>query len=103
METARITGTVTCLELADGPVAVTAYPERGRDQAPGARAELNDGPGVFHLLVPPGVWWLEATVDQGSIPGAGAVSAWCHDPVTVEAGDQVEGVEIVVEVPEQVR
>jgi hypothetical protein len=59
METARITGTVTCFELADGPVVIAAYAERSREGEPAARADLADGPGAFDLQVPPGSWWLE--------------------------------------------
>jgi hypothetical protein len=103
MGAARITGTVACEELAGGPLSVSAYAERTACAGePVAHTRMEDGPGAFALDVPPGTWWLQATLEQ-DLPGAGAFSAWSHDPVTVADGDEVGGVDLVVEVPEQVR
>jgi hypothetical protein len=103
MASARISGTVRCVELADGPLVVSAYPEPQRGGAPAAQASLPDGPGEFSLDVPAGTWWVEATLEQPAIPGARELTAWSREPVTVADGDAVGGIEIVLEVPEQVR
>jgi hypothetical protein len=100
---ARICGRVTCEELAGGPLLVSAHAERHDVDAPVATTDVAADPGEFSLRVPPGTWWLQATLEQAGLPGPRAVSAWCHDPVTVGAGQEVAGVQIVVEVPEQVR
>ncbi|MEW6582926.1 MAG: hypothetical protein AB1416_09215 [Actinomycetota bacterium] len=99
----RIAGTVRCVELAEGPVVVSAHPAPSRGSAAAAQVNLPEGPGGFVLEVPPGAWWIEAVLEQPSIPGAREISAWSHDAVEVADGDVVDGVEIVLEVPETVR
>jgi hypothetical protein len=99
----RINGTVTCEELAGGPVSVSAHAECVGSDSAVARDHLLDGPGEFSLDVPAGTWWVLAVLAQQGLPGAGALSAWSHRPVTVAAGEEVAGVDIVVEVPENVR
>ena len=96
-------GTVHCVELADGPVVVSAHDAPARSGAPAAQVNLPAGPGGFVLEVPAGAWWIEAVLEQPSIPGAREVSAWSRDAVEVAEGDVVEGLEIVLEVPETVR
>lgn len=99
----RITGTVRCVELADGPVVVSAHPSPARSDAPAAQVSLPEGPGEFALEVPAGSWWIEAVLEQPSTPGAREVTSWSHDAVAVAEGEVVVGVEIVLEVPETVR
>jgi hypothetical protein len=99
---ARICGTVVCEELADGPLSVSAHSEPAAGQASVASTALAGGPGDFSLDVPAGTWWLRATLQQDA-PGPRAVSAWSREAVTVAEGEEILGVEIVVEVPEQVR
>ncbi len=103
MSRGRINGTVSCEELAGGPVSVSAHAERVGGVSAVALEALAAGPGAFSLDVPPGTWWLLAILEQEHLPGAGALSAWSHDSVTVGAGEEVAGVHIVVEVPENVR
>jgi hypothetical protein len=103
MPSARISGTVTCDELAGGALSVAAYPERMADQDAAATAVLPDGPGPFTLEVPAGTWWIQALLEQSAAAGPRAMTAWSHDPVTVGDGERVEDVAIVMEVPEQVR
>lgn len=101
MDAARITGTVVLEELAGGPLHVAARPERAGDGPLAAQVDL-PGAGPFTIEVPAGTWWLEATLGL-SLPGAAALTAWCHEPITVGAGEEVTGVEIVLAVPENVR
>jgi len=103
MPSARISGTVTCDELAGGAVSVAAYPERVAARDPAATALLPDGPGPFSIEVPPGTWWLQALLEQSATAGPRAMTAWSREPVTVRDGERVEDVAIVMEVPEQVR
>jgi hypothetical protein len=102
MSAARITGNVSCEELS-GPLCVTAHAERESGGSAVALTDLADGQDAFALDVPPGTWWVQATLEQHDVPGARALSAWCRDAVTVAAGEEVGGVRIVLEVPEQVR
>jgi hypothetical protein len=103
MSSARISGTVTCDELAAGALLVAAYPERDAGDDPAATAVLADGPGPFSIEVPAGTWWLQAQLDQNAAAGPRAMTAWSREPVTVADGEQVGDVDIVMEVPEQVR
>ena len=103
MSRGRINGTVSCEELAGGPVSVSAHAERMGGGSAVALADLAGGPGPFIIDVPPGTWWLRATLAQDWVPGAGATVAWSHRAVTVAEGQEVGPVHIVVEVPENVR
>jgi hypothetical protein len=99
----RIIGIVRSVELADGPVVVSAHPAPRRGDAPAAQVSLPEGPGDFALDLPAGSWWIEAVLEQPSIPGAREVTAWSHAAVAIAEGEVVEGLEIVLEVPETVR
>jgi hypothetical protein len=99
----RINGTVSCEELAGGPVSVSAHAERAGGGSAVALADLAGGPGPFSLDVPPGTWWVRALLAQEGVPGAGTAVAWSHGAVTVAEGQEVGPVDIVVEVPENVR
>ncbi|MDX6646961.1 MAG: hypothetical protein QOK40_2688 [Miltoncostaeaceae bacterium] len=103
MASARISGSVTCDEFARGAVSVAAYPERVADNDAAATALLPDGPGTFSMEVPPGTWWLQAALEQTDVAGPRSMTAWSREPVTVGEGERVDGVAIVMEVPEQVR
>jgi hypothetical protein len=103
MPSARISGTVTCDELAGGAVSVAAYPQRVAESDPAATALLPDGAGPFSIEVPPGTWWLQARLEQSAAAGPSSMTAWSREPVTVGDGERVEDVAIVMEVPEQVR
>jgi hypothetical protein len=103
MPSARISGTVTCDELAGGALVVAAYPERDAGRDPAATILLPDGPGPFTLEVPAGTWWLQALLEQSATPGPRAMTAWSRESVTVADGERVSDVAIVMEVPEQVR
>jgi hypothetical protein len=103
MAVGRIRGVVTCVELASGPLVVAAHSEPASGAPPASQMTLPDGPGEFAVDVPAGRWWLQATLEQPSIPGVRGFSAWSREAVDVAAGETVEGIEIVVEVPETVR
>jgi hypothetical protein len=103
MGSARISGTITCDEFAAGALRVAAYPERDAGDDPAATAVLADGPGPFSIEVPAGTWWLQALLEQSATAGPAAMTAWSREPVTVADGELVGDVDIVMEVPEQVR
>jgi len=94
---------VRCEELADGPLVVSAHSEPAPTGEAAAEVVLPGGPGEFSLDVAPGRWWVHAVLDQPAIPGSRAISAWARDAVELADGQTVEGVEIVIEVPETVR
>lgn len=103
MASGIISGTVRCEELAGGALVVSAHAEPAPTGRAAAEVTLADGPGAFSLDLEPGTWWIHAVLEQPAAPGARSVSAWSRSPVELAAGQAVEDVEIVIEVPETVR